>query len=97
MKSVKAKNEILLGSGIALVATIAAFILYMEVFVEISYVEVFEHIVKKGLYGEILTLSALPNLFIFFGFLRKNQEARSKGVLLFTIGMALAIFLIKLL
>ncbi len=49
MKSVKTKNEILLGSGIALVATIAAFILYMEVFVKISYVEVFEHIVKKGL------------------------------------------------
>lgn len=97
MGRVQANKELIKGCVVAFLATVSGFVLYIELFVKLPYKEVFEHIVERGLYGEIITLSALPNLFIFFGFLRKNQEARAKGVLMVTLLLALAIFVIKLL
>lgn len=97
MKRVQRNRELLSGSLVALLATISGFVLYVEIFVKLPYNEVFEHVVEKGLHGEIMTLSALPNLFVFFGFLRKNQEERAKGVLLLCLLLALAIFVIKFL
>ncbi|MEM7186643.1 MAG: hypothetical protein AAF466_08285, partial [Bacteroidota bacterium] len=42
----------------------------------------------------LITLGALPNLAVFFGFLRLNREYRARGVLLATFAAAIAAYLI---
>lgn len=50
---------------------------------------------EVGLHGEILTLAAIPNLFVFFIFIRKKQDNRAKGVLFTTILIALTTLILK--
>jgi hypothetical protein len=48
---------------------------------------------EGGLYGKVLGLAALPNLFVFFVFLRKKQDLRARGVLLACFCVAFAILI----
>ncbi len=48
-----------------------------------------------GLYGKILSLAAIPNLFVFFIFIKKKQDNRAKGVLFATILIALTTLILK--
>jgi hypothetical protein len=52
--------------------------------------------IQEGdLYGKILSLAAIPNLFVFFIFIRKKQDNRAKGVLMTTIIIALTTLILK--
>lgn len=88
------KKEILIGFLVAVLATISGLILYLEFFSKHTYAKTFTFISEVGLYGEILSLSAIPNLFVFFIFLKKGQDSRAKGVLIATILIAFATFCI---
>jgi hypothetical protein len=48
-----------------------------------------------GLYGKVLSLAAISNLFIFFIFIKKKQDNRAKGVLFGTIVIALTTLILK--
>ena len=50
---------------------------------------------EGGLHGKILALAAIPNLFVFFIFIRKKQDNRAKGVLFTTILIALTTLILK--
>ena len=53
--------------------------------------------IKKGnLYAKVLSLAALPNLFVFFVFIKKKQDYRARGVLMASILTALVTFVLKL-
>ena len=52
--------------------------------------------IKEGnLYAQVLSLSALPNLFVFFVFIKKKQDYRARGVLMASILTALVTFVLK--
>ena len=89
------KKEILIGFLIGLVATAFGFYIYVEFVSTYSFEETLKILDEGNLYGKVLGLAAIPNLFVFFIFLKKKQELRARGVLLACIVIALMILVSK--
>ncbi|NVK53461.1 MAG: hypothetical protein HWD85_11050 [Flavobacteriaceae bacterium] len=88
-------KEILIGVVVSLFATFAGLFLYIEFFSTVSFQETLIILKEQELYGKVLTLATIPNLFVFFVFLKKKQDYRARGVLLTTILIAITTFVIK--
>ena len=89
------KKDILIGFIISLFATAAGVFLYLEYFSRYSFDETLKMIGEGDLYGKVLSLAAIPNLFVFFIFIKKKQDNRAKGVLIATILTALTTLILK--
>ncbi|MDP2089133.1 MAG: hypothetical protein Q8J84_06985 [Flavobacteriaceae bacterium] len=90
------KIEVFKGFLVAITATVFSFYIYIEHFSVYSLEETIQ-IVKTGqLFGKLLTLSALPNVIVFFIFIKKNQDYRARGVLLALFTIALLIGFLQL-
>jgi Na+-driven multidrug efflux pump len=89
------KKDILIGILISLFATAAGCFLYVEYFSKFGFNETLQMIEDGDLYGKILSIAAIPNLFVFFIFIKKKQDNRAKGVLLATILIALTTLILK--
>jgi hypothetical protein len=89
------KKDIFIGILSALFATMAGCFLYVSYFSEIGFKETLQNIRDGYLYGKILSLAAIPNLFVFFVFIKKKQDHKAKGVLLITILIALTTLILK--
>jgi len=89
------KKDILIGILTALFATAASIFLYIEYFSKYSFNGTLKMISEADLYGKVLSLAAIPNLFVFFIFIKKKQDHRAKGVLLATILIALTTLILK--
>ena len=89
------KKDLLIGVLISLFATAPGIFLYLEYFSEFSVDETLRMISQGGLYGKVLSLAAIPNLFVFFIFIKKKQDHRAKGVLFGTILIALTTLILK--
>ena len=76
------KKEVIIGFLVGLVATLFGFFIYVEFISPFGFDETLDIMQEGGLYGKVLGLAALPNLFVFFVFLRKKQDLRARGVLL---------------
>jgi hypothetical protein len=89
------KKEILIGFLVAVIATICGFYLYVELFSKFGFNETLDIIREGDLFGKVLGLAAIPNLFVFFIFLKKKQDYRARGVLLATILTAVLMVIMK--
>jgi len=76
------KRGIGIGFLVWLLVTAFSFFFFMEFFTSLSFTEVITFLFEKKLIGKLLGLAALPNLFVFFVFLKKKQEYRARGVVL---------------
>ena len=85
------RKEIFIGIAVGLFATLAGFYLYVELFINADFKEAFKFIHEKKMYGKILSLAAVPNLVVFFVFIKKKQDNRAKGVLIATLFIAMLI------
>ncbi|WKD85993.1 hypothetical protein KCTC32516_01343 [Polaribacter huanghezhanensis] len=90
------KREILIGALVSLFATFSGVFIYIEFFSKVDFQETLSVIKEQDLSGKILTLAAIPNLFVFFIYIKKKQDYRARGVLLTTILIALTTFVVKL-
>lgn len=90
-----AKKDISIGFLVALFATLSGVYLYIELFSKYDFLATFQMIKDGDLYGQILALGAIPNLFVFFIYLKKKQDVRAKGVLFATIMIALFTLFLK--
>ncbi len=91
------KKEILIGFLVAIVATVFGFYLYV-VFLSPYELEETLNVIKEGkLWGKILGLAAIPNLFVFFIYLKKKQDYRARGVLLASFLIAFIILIMQFL
>lgn len=89
------KKDILIGVLVSLFATFGGIFLYLEYFSKFGFYETLDLIKEGKLYGKVLSLAAIPNLFVFFIFIKKKQDYRAKGVLLTTILIALTTLVLK--
>lgn len=88
------KKEIFIGFTVGLLATICGCYIFIEFSSKHNFYESLKLISKANLYGKILVLGAIANLFVFFIFLKKRQIYRARGVLLETFLIAfLVVFL----
>lgn len=91
------KKEIIIGFVIGLIATAFGFYIYVEFVSTYSFDETLKILNEGKLYGKVLGLAAIPNLFVFFIFLKKKQDLRARGVLLACFFIAFLILLSKFL
>ncbi|MGJ8745755.1 hypothetical protein [Polaribacter sp.] len=89
------KKEILAGILVSIFATVAGIFLYLEYFSSFGFYETLEMIKEGKLYGKVLSLAAIPNLFVFFVFIKKKQDYRARGVLITTILIAFVTLVLK--
>jgi len=90
------KKEIFSGVGVSVFATCCGLFLYLQYFSKYGFDQTLQMIKEGNLYGSVLALAALPNLFVFFIFIKKKQDYRARGVLLTSIIIALVTFVLKL-
>ena len=91
------KREIFIGIVVSIFATFCGMYIYLQYISRYGFYETLEMINEGGVLGSVIALAAIPNLFVFFIFLRKNQEYRARGVLIATIFTALVTFVLKFL
>ncbi len=89
------KKEILIGFVIAIIATLFGFYIYVEFVSKYSFKETLKILNEQDLYGKIIGLAAIPNLFVFFVFLKKKQDYRARGVLLASFLLAFIVLIIQ--
>ena len=91
------KKEISIGFVISILATACGVFLYLQYFSKYGFEETILMIQKGNLYAQVLSLAALPNLFVFFIFIKEKQDYRARGVLMASILTALVTFVLKFL
>lgn len=89
------RKEIVIGFLVSLFATFCGMFIYLEYISDTGLADTIRKIKEGGVLGTVIALSALPNLFVFFIFLKKNQDYRARGVLLGTIFIAVFTLLLK--
>jgi len=90
-------KDLLIGIAVSILATAAGFFLYIEYFSQFPFDETLQKIKEGNLYGKVISIAAIPNLFVFFVFIKKKQDDRAKGVIAMTILIALITFILKFL
>lgn len=93
----KLKKELLLGflSGIgANLIGIALCLWIISMVKGLSFTGTFDFYKQSDTLWMILALGALPNLLVFFGFLKKDLEYRARGVLMATFITAIITYLL---
>lgn len=91
------RKEILIGIVFSIIATATGFFMYLEFFSNYSFELTWQKVQEGNLYSSVLALAAIPNLFVFFIFIKKKQDYRARGVLMASIFTALVTFVLKFL
>lgn len=89
------KKEVFIGLIIGLIANLAGSYLYIYFFSDYSLEETIKNALIQDVFGNIIALGAILNLFVFFIFLKKNQFYRARGVVLATVVAAIVILITK--
>jgi len=88
-------KEVIIGILTSIVATICGLFIYLEFISDDTIIETFKKVREGGVLGPVLALAAIPNLFVFWVFLKKNQDYRARGVLITTVVIALITLILK--
>lgn len=89
------KKEIGIGFLVGVLATAFGFFVFIEFFVKLNFDAMLKFVFEGNLIGKMLGLAALPNLFVFFIFLKKKQDYRAKGVILASFLIAFLVLIIQ--
>jgi hypothetical protein len=90
------KKQMLYGALLGAVVPPIAFVLWVLLFTDYSIERALDLVVKGSLYSEVLSLSAIANMIIFYIFLNKNKIFIARGILLITIFLAFVVLATKL-
>ncbi len=89
------KKEIGIGFLFGLICNIAGVYLYVAILTDYDLVSALGQAYRDDFLGGLLAIGAGANFLPFFVFLKKNQIYRARGVLIFTILMAVAVLTLK--
>ncbi|WP_103069849.1 hypothetical protein [Aquimarina sediminis] len=94
------KKDIFIGFLTGLLTNGLGFIVCIFIFSvlspqQLTFTETFESSITNDSIGSMIVLGAIPNLIIFFLFLRKNDIYKARGVLLATLIAAICIAISK--
>ena len=89
-------NRLLFGLSIGLLIPFIAFLLfYIFRYSDLSLGKFIGVYFNLGILTHIVSLSVLPNLLVFFGFIRKNWLYSARGTLLATILFAIVVAIVR--
>jgi len=89
------KKHILIGFILSILVTIAGSYLYLEYGFEYGFEKNWELMMESNNQGSILSLGAIPNLLLFFVFLKRKEDFKARGVLIGVILVALIVLGLK--
>ncbi len=89
------KKDILIGFLVSLFATFCGVFIYTEYVIKKEFIETLRLIQQEGALGMLIALATIPNLFVFFIYIKKREDYRARGVLIGTILIALLTFILK--
>lgn len=89
-------KELLIGAVVGLIANIFGVLLFLLLFIDGSFEANLAYAYRFGELGKIIAIGAIPNLAIFFLFLKIKRIYRARGVLLVTMITAIAILFLNL-
>ncbi len=85
-------KKILTGFILSILATLAGTYLYMEFVMKDGFEAAWQWMIQTGNQDEILPLGALPNLLLFYVFMRRKEYYKARGVVLGVLLVALLVF-----
>ncbi|MCG8881936.1 hypothetical protein G1L02_02005 [Tenacibaculum finnmarkense] len=88
-------KEVFIGILVSLIATACGLFVYLEFISDDTILETLKKVREGGVLGAVLALAALPNLFVFWVFLKKKQDYRARGVLITTVVIAITSLILK--
>lgn len=92
----KVANNIVLGAIIGILIPVITVILFnFSVNKNLTFTQFFVSMQEKGVMSGILSLTGIPNLIMFFIFLKTNKMKTVKGIMLATVLLAITVFIIK--
>jgi len=89
------KKQMLIGAIFGIIVPPIAFVIWVLSLTDNSVMEAIELVKKGNLYSEVLSLSAIANMIIFYLFINQNKIFLSRGVLLMTIFLAFIVLATK--
>ena len=88
-------KELFIGFTVSVFATGCGIFLYLQYISKYGFEETIQMIEDGNLHAQVLSLAALPNLFVFFVFIKKKQDYRARGVLMACILTAFVTFVLN--
>lgn len=89
-------KHIIIGFLLSILATLAGSYIYMESIMKEGFEASWRWMLETHNQGMILSLGAIPNLLLFFVFLRRKEDHKARGVLIGVILIALTVVGFKL-
>lgn len=89
-------KELLVGAIVGLISNTAGVILFFWLLLDGSLEDNLADAYRLGNLGKIIAVGAVPNLAVFFLFLKKKRIYRARGVLLVTMLTAIGILFLNL-
>ena len=86
------KKNILIGFILSILTTIAGSYLYMEYVMKNGFEASWQWMLDTNNQDMILSLGAIPNLLLFFVFLKRKEDYKARGVMMGVILVALIVF-----
>jgi len=83
------KKHIVIGFLLSIFTTIAGCYIYMEYIMQNGFDASWEWMIDTHNQSSILSLGAIPNLLLFFVFLKRKEDFKARGVLFGVILIAL--------
>ncbi|MEN8137438.1 MAG: hypothetical protein ABFR62_03320 [Bacteroidota bacterium] len=92
----KDKIQLLYGAIAGLVTPPIAFAIWIFSFTDYDLSQALDLVEKGSLYSEVLSLSAVSNMLVFYLFINKKNYSAARGVLLITIFLSFIVIATKL-
>ena len=89
------KKEIFIGIVLGLICNVAGIYIYVAIFTKYDLINAIEYAYRDDFLGGLIAIGAAANFLPFFVFIKKDMLYRARGVLIFTILMAIVILLLK--
>jgi uncharacterized membrane protein YozB (DUF420 family) len=89
-------QKIVIGFVLSILASIAGSYIYLEFATPDGFETSWKMMVEGHLQSIVLSLGAIPNLLLFFVFIKRKEDYKARGVLMGVIFIALVILYFKL-
>ena len=89
------KKEIGIGVLVSLACTLAGMYIYVAIFTDYDLIHAIEMAYQEKFLGGLIAIGGGANFLPFFVYLKKNKVYRARGVVIFSILLALIILVLK--
>ncbi|MCK5823863.1 MAG: hypothetical protein KAG96_00460 [Ichthyobacteriaceae bacterium] len=89
-------KQLFIGMILGFVTPIFAFSVWVTTFTDFDVPSAIDFVIKRRLYAEVLSLSAISNMVVFYLFIETNKDTMAKGVIFTTMILAFIVFVIKM-